>query len=91
MQGHRRTTIVDFAWRDGTVRGSESRRWRRRGVAAMTTHRDYAWSANAAILAWCQAHDRKRRAIMEVYGHWHADPEQLTTDVYYLCTDAEAR
>ena len=58
------------------------------GVAAMTTHHgEYGQlhQANAAILAWCRAH---KRAIAgpswEVYGHWHADPAQLRTDVYYL-------
>ena len=67
-----------------------------RGVAAMTTHRgDYAGlgRANAAILAWCRAHDRALAGpSWEVYGHWHADPAQLRTDVYYLlqATGAEA-
>lgn len=68
-----------------------------RGVAAMTTHHgDYAGlgQANAAILAWCRAHDRALAGpSWEVYGHWHADPKQLRTDVYYLlqATDAEAK
>jgi effector-binding domain-containing protein len=59
-----------------------------RGMAAMTTHHgDYAGlgGANAAILAWCRAHDRTLAGpSWEVYGHWHADPAQLRTDVYYL-------
>lgn len=58
------------------------------GVAAMTTHHgDYArlGEANAAILAWCHAHDRLRAGpSWEVYGHWHDDPAQLRTEVYYL-------
>lgn len=58
------------------------------GVAAMTTHHgDYGGlsRANAAILAWCRAHDRTLAGpSWEVYGHWHADPAQLRTDVYYL-------
>ena len=58
------------------------------GAAAMTTHYgDYAalGEANAAILAWCKANDRKRAGpSWEVYGHWHAGPEPLRTDVYYL-------
>ena len=58
------------------------------GVAAMTTHHgEYAalGEANAAILAWCRANDRQRAGpSWEVYGHWHADPAQLRTDVYYL-------
>ena len=58
------------------------------GTAAMTTHRG-AYSglgdANAAILAWCRAQGRVRAGpSWEVYGHWHADPAQLRTDVYYL-------
>ncbi|QJR37186.1 GyrI-like domain-containing protein [Gemmatimonas groenlandica] len=61
-----------------------------RGVAAMTTHHgDYSGlgRAHAAILAWCRAHDRALAGpSWEVYGHWHADPAQLRTDVYYLLT-----
>ena len=58
------------------------------GVAAMTTHQgDYGrlYAANAAVSAWCRAHDRQLAGpSWEVYGHWHADPAQLRTDVYYL-------
>ena len=58
------------------------------GVAAMTTHYgDYGrlGEANAAILEWCRANDRLRAGpSWEVYGHWHADPAQLRTEVYYL-------
>ena len=58
------------------------------GVAAMTTHQgDYTgvYAANAAVSAWCRAHDRPLAGpSWEVYGHWHADPAQLRTDVYYL-------
>jgi hypothetical protein len=58
------------------------------GVAAMTTHvGDYAGlgGANAAILEWCRANDRPRAGpSWEVYGHWHDDPAQRRTDVYYL-------
>jgi len=58
------------------------------GVAAMTTHHgDYGGigQANAAILAWCRANDRAIAGpSWEVYGHWHDDPAQLRTDVYYL-------
>ena len=67
------------------------------GIAAMTTHHgDYGelGRANAAILAWCRAHNRALAGpSWEVYGHWHADPAQLRTDVYYLlqATGAEAR
>ena len=58
------------------------------GTAAMTSHHG-AYSglgdANAAILAWCRAQGRVRAGpSWEVYGHWHADPAQLRTDVYYL-------
>jgi hypothetical protein len=67
------------------------------GVAAMTTHiGDYArlGEANAAILAWCRAKDRLLAGpSWEVYGHWHADPAQLRTEIYYLLqpTGAETR
>jgi effector-binding domain-containing protein len=58
------------------------------GTAAMTTHYgEYGGlgDANAAILAWCRAHDRLSAGpSWEVYGHWHADSSQLRTDVYYL-------
>ena len=67
------------------------------GVAAMTTHYgDYGrlGEANAAILAWCRANGRMRAGpSWEVYGHWHAEPAQLRTDVYYLLqpTGADTR
>ena len=58
------------------------------GVAAMTTHSgDYGrlGNANAAIVAWCRANDRPCAGpSWEVYGHWHADPARLRTDIYYL-------
>src|SRR6266550_1141413 len=58
------------------------------GIAAMTRHHgDYSalGDANAAILAWCRAEGRVRAGpSWEVYGHWHADPVQLRTDVYFL-------
>ena len=58
------------------------------GAAAMTTHvGDYGriGDANAAIIEWCRAHDRLRAGpSWEVYGHWHSDPAQLRTDIYYL-------
>ena len=64
------------------------------GVAAMTTHvGDYGrlGEANAAILAWCRANNRLRAGpSWEVYGHWHADPAQLRTEVYYLLQPAGA-
>jgi hypothetical protein len=67
------------------------------GVAATTTHYGAyrgLGDANAAIVAWCRANSRRRAgASWEVYGHWHADPAQLRTDVYYLLqsSDVEAR
>jgi GyrI-like small molecule binding protein len=58
------------------------------GLAAMTTHQgDYGGlgAANAAIAAWCRVHKRTLAGpSWEVYGHWHEDPAQLRTDVYYL-------
>lgn len=58
------------------------------GVAAMTTHiGEYGrlGEANAAVLSWCRANDRLCAGpSWEVYGHWHAAPEQLRTEVYWL-------
>lgn len=62
------------------------------GNAAMTTHRgDYAGlgDANAAIIEWCRANDRRRAGpSWEVYGHWDPDPSKLRTDVYWLLLPA---
>ncbi len=64
------------------------------GAAAMTTHRgDFGrlGDAHAAILAWCRAKGRMGAEISwEVYGHWHEDPAQLRTEIYYLLTPASA-
>lgn len=58
------------------------------GLAVTTTHHgDYGGLhlANAAIREWCRVHDRALAGpSWEVYGHWHADPAQLRTDVYSL-------
>lgn len=58
------------------------------GLAAVTTHcGDYARlaEANDAFDAWCRATGRRRAGpSWEVYGHWHSDPAQLRTDVYFL-------
>ena len=58
------------------------------GPAAMTTHHgDYGriGEANAAILAWCNAHGRRPAGpSWEVYGHWAPDPAKLVTEIYYL-------
>ena len=58
------------------------------GVAAMTTHvGDYGrlGEANAAIISWCRANDRRLAGpSWEVYGHWSDDPAKLTTEVYWL-------
>ncbi len=62
------------------------------GVAAMTTHwGDYAGigAANAAVLEWCRINGRARAGpSWEVYGHWHPEPAQRRTDIYYLLADA---
>lgn len=58
------------------------------GPAATTTHYgEYGGigQANAAILEWCRSNGRTPAGpSWEVYGHWHDDPAQLRTDVYYL-------
>lgn len=62
------------------------------GVAATITHvGDYGrlGEAVAAILAWCRAHGRTPAGpAWEVYGHWHEDPAQLRTEVFYLLSPA---
>jgi effector-binding domain-containing protein len=50
-------------------------------------HGSYAGlgAVNAAIRAWCLANGRTYSGpSWEVYGHWHEDPAQLRTEVYYL-------
>lgn len=63
------------------------------GVAAMTTHiGEYGrlGDASAAVVSWCRANHRVcAGASWEVYGHWHADPMQLRTEVYWLLQAAE--
>jgi effector-binding domain-containing protein len=64
------------------------------GVAAMVTHHgEYGRlsEANAAIVAWCHENNRRRAGpSWEVYGHWHADPAELRTEVYYLLQPSSA-
>ncbi len=58
------------------------------GLAATTTHHgDYRrlGDAHARVLEWCRENRRQLAGpSWEVYGHWHEDPAQLRTDVYYL-------
>ena len=64
------------------------------GVAAVVTHHgEYGrlGEAHAAVLAWCQANNRRCAGpSWEVYGHWHADPGRLRTEVYYLLQPIDA-
>ncbi len=64
------------------------------GLAATTTHvGDYGrlGEATAAIVAWCRAHGRTPVGpTWEVYGHWHDDPAELRTEVYYLLAPSSA-
>jgi effector-binding domain-containing protein len=40
--------------------------------------------AHLAIRRWCAAHGYVLTGgCWEVYGHWHDDPSELRTDVYY--------
>ncbi len=65
------------------------------GVAAMTTIVGVygrSGEANAAILTWCRANARVPAGpSWEVYGHWHADPAQRKTEVYYLLQPAGSK
>ena len=62
------------------------------GVAATTTHwGDYAelGAAHTAVMEWCRANNRALAgSSWEVYGHWHPEPAQRRTDVYYLLAGA---
>jgi predicted transcriptional regulator YdeE len=58
------------------------------GAVAMTVHRgpyDGLGSAHEAVLRWCADHQvRTAGPRWEIYGHWHEDPAQLETEVYWL-------
>ncbi|MEP7325848.1 MAG: GyrI-like domain-containing protein [Gemmatimonadota bacterium] len=58
------------------------------GTAATTFHLgDYGGlrGAHDAVHQWCRERGRTLAGpSWEVYGHWHADPAKLRTDVYYL-------
>jgi effector-binding domain-containing protein len=58
------------------------------GRAAVTTHfgvYEAMPEAHAAIHAWCAAQGETLAGInWEAYDHWHDDPAQRRTDVYYL-------
>lgn len=58
------------------------------GRVATATHRgSYAGLRHAhdTVLAWCAATGQQRAGpSWEVYGHWHEDESQLTTDVFWL-------
>jgi effector-binding domain-containing protein len=42
-------------------------------------------AAHDAVLAWCRAEGlRPAGPRWEIYGHWHEDPAQLETEVYWL-------
>ena len=58
------------------------------GLAASTVHvgpPDQLGSANAAIQAWCRAHDHRLAGISwEIYGDPGADPTAFEVKVFYL-------
>jgi effector-binding domain-containing protein len=58
------------------------------GEVATTVHRgSYADldAAHRAVLAWCTANGHQPTGVRwEVYGHWHDDPEQVETEIFYL-------
>jgi effector-binding domain-containing protein len=58
------------------------------GEVAMTVHRgpyEALRSAHGAVLRWCAEHRlHPAGPRWEIYGHWHDDPAQLETEVYYL-------
>lgn len=58
------------------------------GVVAVTTHRgpyERLGAAHRAVCDWCAAESRALAGPRwEIYGHWHDDPNELETEVYYL-------
>ncbi|HEX2911942.1 MAG TPA: GyrI-like domain-containing protein [Chloroflexia bacterium] len=63
-----------------------------RGKAATTLHTgpyDQLGQAHTAIMDWARAHHYPLTGrSWEVYGDWHEDPNQLTTQVFYLYQDS---
>jgi effector-binding domain-containing protein len=57
------------------------------GDVATTVHRgpyEGLGDAHEAVIGWCAAHDLARTGIRwEIYGHWHEDPQQLETEIYW--------
>lgn len=58
------------------------------GRAAVTEHLgpyEKLAEAHAAVREWCAANGRVLAGPnWEIYGHWHEDPAQLRTEVFYL-------
>ena len=58
------------------------------GPVATTTHMgpyEGLPQAHAAVRQWCGDEGRALAGPRwEIYGHWHDDPDQRRTDVYYL-------
>jgi effector-binding domain-containing protein len=58
------------------------------GFVAQTQHMgpyQRLGEAHLAIRHWCAAHNHRLSGPnWEIYGHWHDDPHQLKTDVFYL-------
>ena len=58
------------------------------GNALTTLHTgpyDQLGQAHTAIMDWARAHNQPFTGLnWEVYGDWHEDPSQLTTEVFYL-------
>ena len=61
-------------------------------VITTTHHGPYSGlhDAHAAIREWSRQHARRLAGPnWEVYGHWHDDPNQLRTDVFYALAAGE--
>lgn len=71
-----------------TVTGRVIRSTLPAGEVATTVHRgSYAAldAAHRAVLSWCTANGHQPTGVRwEVYGHWHDDPEQVETEIFYL-------
>jgi effector-binding domain-containing protein len=53
-------------------------------VAPGAPSRDGLTAAHDGVLGWCAAHGHELTGVRwEIYSHWHEDPAQMSTEVYW--------